>query len=118
MAEEEQLESSLKNIIDQESLQWIFVGGKVIIDIFKNHLMSTLCYSLLSVCALGFEWLQGGVGKTTTSCCLAVQLAKVRKSVLVVSTDPAHNLRYVPPLTHAQMSFPTNYIMIGRRLLD
>jgi hypothetical protein len=29
MAEEEQPESSLRNIIEQESLQWIFVGGKV-----------------------------------------------------------------------------------------
>lgn len=55
-------EGSLKNIINSEEIRWMFVGGK------------------------------GGVGKTTTSSALGVTLQSKGKKVLLVSTDPAHNL--------------------------
>lgn len=62
MNEMGEYEGSLKNVVDDKNLRWVFVGGK------------------------------GGVGKTTTSSSIGVAFEKLGHKVLLVSTDPAHNL--------------------------
>jgi len=58
------MEPSLTSLLHQDTLKWIFFGGK------------------------------GGVGKTTTSSSFAASLASLHpeRRYLLISTDPAHNL--------------------------
>ena len=84
--EDYEFEPTLENILESKTLKWIFVGGKgmfvriILAQKTKNNKKKI-----------------GGVGKTTTSCSLAVLLAqekaKSKEKVLIISTDPAHKYK-------------------------
>lgn len=137
------LEPSVKNVIDQDSLKWVFVGGKGGVGkttcrlVFFNKCIYLLtisirfqyiscwciCYNVYTffqcllyslrfvfVIMLFYISLSHHISKTIFidflnyakkfpsiflflySCSLAIQLAKVRDTVLIISTDPAHNI--------------------------
>ena len=56
------MEKNLNELLNNKTLQFIFIGGK------------------------------GGVGKTTTASSIALALSQQRGKTLIISTDPAHNL--------------------------
>jgi arsenite-transporting ATPase len=57
---DQEFDSTIKNLVDQLSLKWVFVGGK------------------------------GGVGKTTTSSSIAVIMSQYRKKVVEIDPGFDH----------------------------
>ncbi len=54
---EESIEGTIRNLVEDKNVKWIYVGGK------------------------------GGVGKTTTSSSIAVQLSKTRQNVINLTAE-------------------------------
>ena len=98
------LDAGLVNVVQQRSLKWVFVGGKGASSLAKAGVRSAVLHRVAALCCvvvclprcLGDSHPprppSGGVGKTTVSCCLAIVLSRARDNVLLISTDPAHNL--------------------------
>ena len=68
----------MNDIIENDTLKWLFISGK------------------------------GGVGKTTLSSSIAIELTKHKKNVLLVSLDPAHSTS-----DFFQQTFSTDPILVN-----
>ena len=90
----ETLPPTLQNVLDQKTLKWIFCGMSINLCTHRaapsTHIVSLLVYrwkgrrryvSTLWNCTTARTL---HLGKTTTSCSLAIQLSKVRQSVLII----------------------------------
>jgi arsenite/tail-anchored protein-transporting ATPase len=90
MVDDEDLpEPSLKNVIDQQTLQWVFVGGKGGVGMLLSN------EPIVPTSTTPHHHFVIGPGKTTTSCCLGIQLAQHRKKVtffILHGFTPSHSL--------------------------
>jgi arsenite-transporting ATPase len=88
------LEPSLRNVVEKKSLKWIFVGGKGGVGKWQQAMQTWAHYESMHnpVLQTTLSLFHCKIGKTTCSSSLAIQLSKVRESVLLISTDPAHNI--------------------------
>lgn len=107
---EESFPPTLQNVLDQNSLKWIFCGKSPLyiylslaprIVLIGSQLIFLHRWKGRCRCAPAFspryiKGLYSCIGKTTTSCSLAIQLAQVRESVLLI----------VRPFPHPKTALP------------
>lgn len=87
------LEPTLRNILEQKSLKWIFVGGKG--GVGKTTCRHVWMWNNVLTGVSGLVTSSSGIIYSIFfiySCSLSVLLSKVRETVLLISTDPAHNI--------------------------
>lgn len=93
------VDPTIQNILDQKSLRWIFVGGKggVGKTTCRYRTFSPLtCNVPLSDVATTWPPCTCAavpyIHLHLCSCSLAILLSQIRENVLLISTDPAHNV--------------------------
>ena len=82
--------NTIDEILKNTSLKWVFVGGKG--GVGKTTCRCTNEYIYFNSSSFFPLLIQRFSLCIQFSSSLAIQLARVRKSVLLISTDPAHNL--------------------------
>jgi hypothetical protein len=95
MDEFEALPPTLQNVLDQKSLKWIFCGKSIAVIPFLCARADVQVEKVVLVCPAFWvrQYKTDRIGKTTTSCSLAVQLAACRESVLLIVSPTQYFLQ-------------------------